>query len=297
MESTLKRIRSPEDDAFRHAMRRLCHFSPDAASANIGRDATEFILEQALCGLPGGRGTAAQIVDAIADSFGLQFEEEEITSSATRHGALLADGDAYVVPARRQAEVDADNARVEEREKAILESFVNSVATRRPELTSRDLECLRDDTLSYCCQIVALNGAEAVALLYGRDAMSGLGPLSITPGISDCVPPGDRRRFSIAEDEIPGFFDDPPKERVTLLADLLDATLYYYALSVDETCSRLLRKSVEGGVLYLDSNFLYHLFGFGVLRNGSHRSGLRAVVAPLRRPIGGTRRGRQRLDV
>ena len=63
------------------------------------------------------------------------------------------------------------------------------------------------------------------------------------------------------KDEYIKFFETADRERKEVITGLFNAGSYWHLIQVDKKGSKLLRKNIEGQILFLDTNIIYGISG------------------------------------
>jgi tetratricopeptide (TPR) repeat protein len=107
--------------------------------------------------------------------------------------------------------------------------------------------------------------------------------------LSDILPNRSEKLENIRRYELPRFFLDATDERKLFISQKLNSVFMLHILQLDPNAAKQLQTMISGGIIFLDTNFLYRLFGLDgdELREASLRLkelseglGYRMVVSP-----------------
>jgi predicted nucleic acid-binding protein len=154
-----------------------------------------------------------------------------------------------------------------------LADWEADVRALRPDLSSEDFECLREDLAAWLQQVITRHGAEAALMLYPEeprahrlfDEIDALGT-GFLPAREGCA--GDVR-----DEALRLLVREPGPAQRQFLANRLNTAFYLTVLTLDPAARKLAQESVEGRRLYLDTNFLYAVLGAARARevHAAHR--------------------------
>jgi hypothetical protein len=148
-------------------------------------------------------------------------------------------------------------------EKQVLQAWVDDVRVRQPELTNEEADALIVDLQRFATRLYSLHSIESLALYYGEDEkIVSLIEQVDAESLRDLLPERPLALHEIRMFELPRFFRNMPMERKRYIAKQLNPTFLLHMLQLDPTCAKLVSSQIRGGTLFLDTNFLYRLFGF-----------------------------------
>lgn len=211
--------------------------------------------------------TAAQVVDAIDAYFGLSLSETLVQSSLDRNltnGRLQQDrtSKTLTLPLQVRTEIESRVAEADALEQSVREEWLESVEelihTKSPDWDDQLWKCLR----AYMAKAFQRHGAETVQLLNpslpfddrDRKHMATYLEEAIRQHCSD-VP------HDVASAAVQGFFSVTTPQRTKYIAQLLDGTFTFFALTVDQATSAYLQGNVASLALFLDTNFIFDILG------------------------------------
>lgn len=164
----------------------------------------------------------------------------------------------------------ADSAAVEEQALADWEAEVRAL---RPDLTSEDFDCLREDLTAWLQQIITRHGAEAALMLYPEEPRAHRLFDEIDALGTGFLPAREGASGGIRDAALKLFVRKAGPAQRQFLANRLNTAFYLTVLTLDPAARKLAQESVEGRRLYLDTNFLYAVLGAADVREvtAAHR--------------------------
>jgi hypothetical protein len=264
---------------FPQVFNRLCHMAALSREGKTRAAVDNLVLTVMAIDKQQALTTAAEIVRTIDSNFGLTFNEASVQTSVDRHlaaGKLLRDRTTKVLTLAPKVKADVET---QINEANALEDTVRdewfAALDGKHELTPSMKQQLWGCLRTYMAKAFQRHGAETIMLLAPsqpeanetRDNLVTYLEESINSNCSE-VP------VEIATTAIPEFFVNSPAQRTRYIAQLLDGTFTYFALTVDEATSAYLKEGISTLSLFLDTNFI-----FGVL--GLHASPLNDVSLEL----------------
>lgn len=212
--------------------------------------------------------TLEQIKSSIKKKLGLQFEIFEIKDAIEtlrEKGEItsLAEGEEYQLTPKVYQEWTEKNDAKEKSRVKIIDDWAKE-RLRAHFLSDKEVSHLKSDLQTYTAKLLEMHGTECTALLYPEKREVKQFLKEVSAGILSTLPIKNRskRIISIRALEIPRFFEEATPERKEYIAELLDSTFIYHILHLDPTCSQIIKEQLTGITVYIDTNFLYRLFGF-----------------------------------
>jgi hypothetical protein len=145
-----------------------------------------------------------------------------------------------------------------ELEASVKEEWLTSIEppARESAVTSEQLwACLR----AYLAKVLARHGAESILLLdphattsSGRTSLSALQAAALR----ECGVGADSQ---YTKEAIAAFFTKPTAARTKYVAQLLDGTFTFFALSADTATEEYLNRALPALSIFLDTNFIFGL--------------------------------------
>lgn len=247
---------------FSRIFNRLCHV---AALTREGKTraavdslvATVLALDPAFTPL-----TALNIRDAINSTFGLTFPEATLQASIDRKLSsrqLVRDRATKVLRLEPivRADVEAQIRAAELLETQVRDEWFASVQTDGP-LSSIEKAELWSGLRSYMAKAFQRHGVETILLLDPSQPLSEESKENLSTYLEESVTscchelPRDR-----AITCIPHFFINSTPLRTRYIAQLLDGTFTYFALTIDDATSNYLKEGITPISLFLDTNFIF----------------------------------------
>lgn len=156
------------------------------------------------------------------------------------------------------------NNQKEEFENQVIEDWIQGLSNVY-SLSDDEISWLRLDLRTYTVKLLQTHGLECSTLLYPEQEETRANEFlqNVSKEILSYLPTAGRSRkiIHIRSLEIPRFFEKADHNRKVYIAELLDSTFLYHVLHLDTTCSNIIKTQIRGITLYLDTNFLYRLFG------------------------------------
>jgi hypothetical protein len=242
---------------------------------------TILVIDDSLASQP-----ATAICRAVDDYFGVDLGEDDVEDALgelARGGKLVIDpqsGQRAVQPHEKSAVLDRVAAASELEARVKTEWLAALTAGGIADGLDREAlwRCLR----TYLAKVLARHGAESILLLDPHAPMSGsqmsLASLQ-TSTLRDCGLDADAEG---ARPAITSFFTAPTADRTRYLAQLLDGTFTFFALSADSATEEYLSRSLPSLSIFLDTNFIFGLLAL-------HENPLDAVSRELVDYIGSQR--------
>jgi hypothetical protein len=251
------------DPAYERAFNHLCHMVPLTRTGKVREVVdslvmTAFVLDDSV-----PLGSVESIVDALETWFGLRIDAAEVERSLDGHlagGRLVRDRASGLLSPAPYSRADALQ-RIEqgnELEDIVREEWAAGLASEGlDEVEIRTLwNCLRN----FMARTFRQHGALAAQLLtpslpaHADDAVSLAG--SLDAALQETCPVMDPE---VVRTAVSGFFEDVTADRTRYLAQLLDGTFTFFALTANEATARYLRGQLSPLKLFLDTNFIFGL--------------------------------------
>jgi hypothetical protein len=255
------------------ARRHLLLSFPNLETSESGAEAVDRLVEGAIHHLLQGKPVSTmlavvEVVAAIKAMAGLQYESVEIITALERLQAAghvefkHAEKRAFVLKESRYRVLCSDHEYREERLRTVRAEWFDDLRIRH-QLDQRVLDDLWVGLDAFVAQLMNSFAAEAASFLYqsedGGEARFAQIVEQNSPQISDFVRP---ENLALARAEFPRFLDAKRAGRADYLAHRLRGAFIFHLLSIDPAASALMRENVADKILYLDTNFLFRLFGF-----------------------------------
>jgi hypothetical protein len=258
---------------FDQARRHLLLSFPNLESSESGNDAVDHLVEGAIHHLLADKSCSTmlgvvEVVAAIKKMAGLDYESAEIITALER---LSAAGNidfkheekrAFILRERRYRQLCEDHTYREERLRAVRSEWFEDLRLRH-QLDDQALTELWSALDIFIAQLMNGFAAEAAWFLYQSEDGGGDRFAEVveqrTPQIADVV---SKSLLGVARAEFPRFLDARSAARTDYLAHRLRGAFVFHLLSVDPAASALMRENVADKTFYLDTNFLFRLFGF-----------------------------------
>ena len=258
------------------ATRRLAQYRPfDRGGQSLREVLHDLVLAAAVLD-GGGFGSLAACQDAFRTLWGLEVEIHELRAvgEALVRAGLAEPGQAGItLTAETVTEMEERSAASTANEQQALVDWEADVRGLRPDLTSEDFECLREDLAAWLQQIITRHGAEAALMLYPEEPRAHRLFDEIDALGTGFLPVRDGCAGEVRDEALRLFVRKPGPAQRQFLANRLNTAFYLTVLTLDPAARKLAQDSVEGRRLYMDTNFLYAVLGVANAREvtAAHR--------------------------
>lgn len=260
-----------QQESLREAARKLCYFAAEGSQSYVN-DLLEHLVKHGLADLPPGARRPQEILERIATFARIRLEYEQVLSALGRlvekKVVILVDGDAgtnarFALPVETISGLKEELREQRSFEQQVLQAWLHDVRLRHPGLTNDDADALVADLTRFATRLYSLHSMESLALYYGEDEkIATLIEQVDSESLRDILPERSPALHEIRMFELPRFFRDMPLDRKRYIAKQLNPTFLLHMLQLDPSCAKLVSSQIQGGTLFLDTNFLYRLFGF-----------------------------------
>ncbi len=169
----------------------------------------------------------------------------------------------FLLPVDNISSLKKEQRQLEEFEEGVIQSWLEDVRKRHPDLTTTDAHMLAEDLARFSFRLYSLHSMESVSLYFGDDEkINTLVEQSAKEGLEGVLPERSSELHEIRMYELPRFFRDAPLDRKRYIAKQLNPIFLLHMLQLDPSCARLVSRHIQGGTLFLDTNFIYRLLGF-----------------------------------
>ncbi len=206
---------------------------------------------------------ATDVAGAIEGYYGLILRDAQLREALDRNmraGHLLRQpgSGAYYLPPDTKAAIGTrvrDAATLEER---VREEWLASLDAGARELPAAHQGHLWACLQVYLAKVFYRHGVETIQLLAPAVPISAEAEKGLAAYLNEAVREKcDDTCSAVARDAIQAFFQTSTPLRTQYLAQLLDGTFTFFALSVDEATSAYLKGSLTSLRLFLDTNFIF----------------------------------------
>ncbi len=214
-----------------------------------------------------GAFSLEQIQSSIKERLHLQFELSEVKDAIE---GLIDKGEVssleeekYQLTETTYHEWTEKNYAKEESRIQVINGWTKEIS-KIHTLSGKEISYLESDLRIYTTKLLQMHGAECTALLYPKEKKTKYFLSRVSKEIFLYLPIKNRNKrvIRIRSLELPRFFENATLKRKAYIAELLDSAFIYHIVHLDHTCSNVIKKQLQGITLYLDTNFLYRLFGF-----------------------------------
>jgi predicted nucleic acid-binding protein len=260
-----------QQDDLREAARKLCYFAAEGSQSYVN-DLLEHLVKHGLADLPPGTRRPQEIHERIRTFARVQLEYEQVLSALGRlvekKVVTIIDADSpatarFILPIETISALKGELRSQRDFERQVLQTWLQEVKARHPGLTNDDADALIADLTRFATRLYSLHSIESLALYYGEDEkISSLIAQVSANDLRDVLPERPPALHEIRLFELPRFFRDMPLDRKQYIAKQLNPTFLLHMLQLDPSCAKLASSQIKGGTIFLDTNFLYRLFGF-----------------------------------
>jgi hypothetical protein len=168
---------------------------------------------------------------------------------------------AFIFSEKRHAELDADLVYREERDDAMRKEWFDELRLRHA-LDDDQLQTLWMALDEFIARLMNTYAAEAAAFLYQADGGRGRFESAVAHRIPQVAEVVGEDLVDVAVTEFTRFFDQASAARTDYIAHRLRSAFVFHLLNLDPGASQLIQEHVSGKMFYLDTNFIFRLFGF-----------------------------------
>lgn len=251
-----------EESKFQQIFHRLCHVAALTRDGKTRAAVESLVTNVFTIDKSFAPTSAKQVAEALNSMFGLSFSERQTQPAVDRLVAdrrLLLDRRTKIfsLAPNIRAEVEAQIKEAAELERQVRDEWLTSVDTEGL-LSDKAKDELWRALRAYMAKAFQRHGVETIQLLDPRrtDTGNNRGGLSslLEQSVNETC---HEMSKDAAMEHIPHFFVDAPPRRAKYVAQLLDGTFTYFALTVDQATSAYLREGISPLLLFLDTNFIF----------------------------------------
>jgi hypothetical protein len=256
----------PTDPQAQLVFRQLCHMLSLSRTGKVQSAIDSLVLTTlAIDPKVGSSGDPNEVAIAVSTYFGVSLDVGDVRLAIEKHlraGRLLIDRSSdphrVVLSADTRAQVServSDSSALEE---AVKQEWLSLSEGKLP---GADGDTLWAALQIYLGSVFRQHGAEAVQLL-DPSASHGETGINLSTLMNDAIKQvGLSSQRDRVRDCIAGFFIDPSPARLRYMAELLDGTFTFFALTVSDATVDYLRGQVPSLRLFLDTNVVLGLLG------------------------------------
>jgi hypothetical protein len=244
----------------------LCHMVALSKDSKL-KPAVDNLVTTVLAIDDDNLSAAAQVVGAIDAYFGLSLSELLVQSSIDRNitsGRLQRESTsrALVLPLQVKAEIESRVAEADALEQSVREEWLESVEelihTDSADWDEQLWKCLR----AYMAKAFQRHGVETVQLLNPSSPLDNRDRKHMATYLEEAIRQHCRDvPREVASAAVQEFFSVSTPQRTKYIAQLLDGTFTFFALTVDQATSSYLQGNVGSLALFLDTNFIFDILG------------------------------------
>lgn len=255
---------------YSRVFKRLCHMAALTKEGKERKAIDNLVLTTLAIDDELPLGTVADIREAITTYFGISLSENTIQSSIDRHmsgSRIVRDPKAKIYTVSAQNKIQIEN-KINESisiEETIQTDWYNELEKSHGDLFLANKELFWTSLRTYMTGLFHQHGAETTLLLNPKypidiDFQRSLSRLLRESVEINCKGRPNGIKETI-EREIRAFFGSISTSKAKYLAQLLDGTFTFFALSSDEFTANYLKQSVQPISVFLDTNFIFGILG------------------------------------
>jgi hypothetical protein len=250
------------DVDFHRAFNHLCHVLSLSRTGKPKAALDSMVI--AACVLAGGKVNGpAGIAEALQVLFGLPVPAEDLSASVDRlraAGQLLparAGASLQVAPAAH-AEVEERIAAGEKLEKDVREEWLAGLSATGIEV-GEDSDALWRCLRRYMARVFQQHGVLSVELLAPNAAVDPSEVAALDAALESTLAEEPCVDQDMGRTAIKMFFGSSTPARTRYLAQLLDNTFTFYAVSIHEAAAQYMQTTLPPLTLFFDTNFIFGL--------------------------------------
>lgn len=211
--------------------------------------------------------TASDASEQIEGYFGLTFDPNTLQSSIDRNlsnGSLLRNRESGTLGLNPhvQADIEGRIVAAERVETSVRQEWFATIDQRIEGVSQLSKEHLWNALRSYMAKAFRQHGVETTQLLDPSQPLNENNKKALITYLKEAVTEHCKDVPTvIAEEAIREFFINKSQLRTRYIAQLLDGTFTFFALSIDKATSLYLTAGIESLALFLDSNFIFAILG------------------------------------
>jgi hypothetical protein len=246
---------------------RLCHLAALSKEGKTKAAVDNILMTILAVNRTDPVSTAAHVAEQIEGYFGLTFNLNALQASIDRNlsnGSLVRDREskALVLNLHLRADIEARINAAGELEHSVRAEWFSSIGRRVEGITQLAKEQLWASLRSYMAKAFRQHGVETLQLLDPSQPINDDNKKALIIYLREAVSEHCKSVSNdVAEESIRDFFINNSSLRTRYIAQLLDGTFTFFALSVDEATSEYLTAGIDSLALFLDSNFIFAVLG------------------------------------
>lgn len=251
---------------YQRAFGRLCHVAALSRDGRVQAALDSLVTTTLVLDADTG-GTTSDLETGVAGYFGLRPPHAEIEASVGRliaAGAAVRAGPGQVrVTEETSAAVELRSREAQQLEFEVRAEWLEQVSALDPPVLG-DPETQWRALTAFMALAFRRHGVQTLRLLSPgldeEDRSDGSVGQLLDDALADTgVGAADRTAVEVA---IAAFFNTQTDLRTRYLAQLLDATFTFFALTADDVTSEYLRRGLQPLSVFLDTNFIFGVIGF-----------------------------------
>ncbi len=289
----------PDEAELAEVTARLSSFSSDAARDYVD-SLVEHLCIHALAKLPPGFRRSDAIFKQVCALTGIRFEYAQVLQGLRRlamRGEIAErngsndDAAEFLIQTEKISDLSKQHREFVTFEQQVIAGWKQELFDRYSNLTESDFEALLADLKSLSLRIYSQISVQNAFLYFSeRNDLHELLEKVEAKTIDDILPQRENKVADIRAIELPRFFLSAPPDRQQYIAKQVNAFFALRMMQLDPQCVELVTQQVTGGVIFIDTNFIYRLLGINgnaelkkateKLVETSQRLGYTVVVSP-----------------
>lgn len=267
---------------FHRAFNHLCHVLSLSRTGKPKAALDSMVITA--CVLAGGKVNGTRgVAEALQVFFGLPVPAQDLAASVDRLGSsgkLLPtrSGAPLQVALAAQAEVEERTAAGDRLERDVRQEWLGSLAASGIEI-GPDADALWQCLRHYMARVFQQHGVLSVELLTSGSAVATSDVASLEAALDAGLAERPCSDQDLARRAIKSFFETTTPARTKYLAQLLDNTFTFYAVSIHEAAALYMHAKLPALTLFFDTNFI---FGLLDLHNNSLGDGAKELISFIR---------------
>lgn len=248
------------DNELELTIKRFSQALPDGKLADVVDTIVDIFISEVLATSVIAVSSVQDMRKMVKETFKIEYSDEEIKQAIERlkkEKVIYLKGNQYFLSAGHQQQITSKIEEEVNTEEQIYQIWQRELITKYPATSEGSQKELLGDLRIYVRRVLEHHGAETALLINSKASLK----VSKSPTIdlNSFLPSRSSELEEIRSREFPAFFREAQGERRLFIAKLLDASFVIHALTIDKTCSELIKWQVKGTLIYLDTNFVYRL--------------------------------------
>jgi hypothetical protein len=257
-----------KDSKYNEIFSHLCHFLALSKEVKLPDVLDELIVSAMALDQSLKFDSQQMISEAVSVFFNVDIPGNEFDESMDRlieTGRVLRDGNEYYLPAEVLSGVLERNERATELEETVKAEWLDQLEEQYQNLLSEDGELLWELLKSYMAKAFKRHGAQTIRILDPKYDIPPEVDTHLSVLLDHTLKESELEiTQQMARDAISSFYKSTTASRTKYLAQLLDGTFSFFALTADEITSDYLKSSLVPMLVFLDTNFIFGILDLHV---------------------------------